>query len=102
MGLNNRQIDILAGAIPKCQYYCVTESGRRLYETALGPLALAFAGSTDKESIAAIKQLEAKHGDNWVHAWLASKGLRLADYLPASGTSIPPANDDRTIKEVTT
>jgi type IV secretion/conjugal transfer VirB4 family ATPase len=102
MGLNNRQIDILAGAIPKRQYYCVTESGRRLYDTALGPLALAFAGSTDKESIAAIKQLEAKHGDNWVHAWLACKGLRLADYLSASATSIPAANEVHTISEVTT
>jgi type IV secretion system protein VirB4 len=49
MGLNSRQIDILAGAIPKQQYYTVSENGRRLYELALGPLALAFVGSTDKE-----------------------------------------------------
>lgn len=80
MGLNNRQIDLLATALPKRQYYCVTEAGRRLYEAALGPLALAFAGSTDKESIAAIKRLEAKHGDGWVREWLASKGLSLNDY----------------------
>jgi type IV secretion/conjugal transfer VirB4 family ATPase len=102
MGLNKRQLDILAGAIPKRQYYCVTETGRRLYDTALDPLALAFAGSTDEESIAAIKRLEAKHGDDWVHAWLASKGLRLADYLPAAGTSVPPATEIHTINEVTT
>lgn len=89
MGLNNRQIDILAGAIPKRQYYCVTESGRRLYDAALGPLALAFAGSTDKESIAAIKRLEAKHGEAWVHEWLALRGLRLADYLAAEAATNP-------------
>jgi type IV secretion system protein VirB4 len=100
MRLNSRQIDILAGAIPKRQYYCVSEAGRRLYDTALGPLALAFAGSTDKESIATIKRLEAKHGDDWVHAWLASKGLRLADYLPASGTSTQSATEVHTINEV--
>jgi len=80
MGLNNRQIDIIATAIPKKQYYCVSESGRRLYELALGPLALAFVGATDKESIASIQRLEAKHGAAWVDQWLASKRLKLSDY----------------------
>ncbi len=80
MGLNNRQIEILASAIPKKQYYFVSEQGRRLYELALGPLALAFMGATDKESIAAIKALEAKHGDRWVHEWLSARGLSLQDY----------------------
>lgn len=80
MGLNNRQIDILASAVPKKQYYFVSEQGRRLYELALGPLALAFMGATDKESIAAIKTLEAKHGDLWIHEWLSARGLRLQDY----------------------
>jgi type IV secretion system protein VirB4 len=80
MGLNNRQIDILASAIPKQQYYFVSEQGRRLYELALGPLALAFIGATDKESVATIKTLEAKHGERWVHEWLASRGLDLHDY----------------------
>ncbi|MYN08907.1 VirB4 family type IV secretion/conjugal transfer ATPase [Pseudoduganella aquatica] len=80
MGLNNRQIDILASAIPKQQYYFVSEQGRRLYELALGPLALAFIGATDKESVASIKTLEAKHGERWVHEWLASRGLDLHDY----------------------
>ena len=54
--------------------------GRRLYDLALGPLALAFVGSTDKESIAQIKALEARHGDAWVHEWLALRGLDLNDY----------------------
>lgn len=80
MGLNNRQIEILATAVQKQQYYYVSEMGRRLYELALGPLALAFVGSTDKESIAVIKQLEARHGDAWVHEWLAMRGLDLNDY----------------------
>ncbi|PWF55367.1 VirB4 family type IV secretion/conjugal transfer ATPase [Massilia glaciei] len=79
-GLNSRQIDILATAVPKRQYYVVSEAGRRLYETALGPLALAFAGSTDKKSIAKIKELEATYGDGWIHEWLAIKGLNLNDY----------------------
>ncbi|SEF84867.1 VirB4 family type IV secretion/conjugal transfer ATPase [Nitrosomonas ureae] len=80
MGLNTRQIEILASAIPKQQYYTVSENGRRLYDLALGPLALALIGSTDKESIATIKNLCDKYGDRWVHEWLAIKGLTLSDY----------------------
>jgi type IV secretion/conjugal transfer VirB4 family ATPase len=81
MGLNGRQIEILATAIPKRDYYVVSEPGRRLYQLALGPLAMAFVGASDKESIAAIKALEARHGGAWVHEWLALRDLRLSDYL---------------------
>jgi type IV secretion/conjugal transfer VirB4 family ATPase len=77
MGLNARQIHILTTAVPKREYYYVSESGRRLYDLALGPLALAFVGATDKESIAMIKQLEAKHGKKWVKEWLAMRGVTL-------------------------
>jgi len=80
MGLNARQIDILATAIPKRQYYYVSENGRRLYDLALGPLALSFVGASDKESVTTIKNLEAKFGERWVHEWLASRGLNLNDY----------------------
>lgn len=81
MGLNARQIEILATAIPKRQYYYVSAAGRRLYELALGPLALAFVGATDKESIAVIKNLKEKHGDHWPDEWLRNKGLNINDYL---------------------
>jgi type IV secretion system protein TrbE len=80
MGLNSRQIEILATAVQKRHYYYVSDKGRRLYELALGPLALAFIGSTDKESLAAIRNLELRYGDAWVHEWLRVKGLNLADY----------------------
>lgn len=80
MGLNARQIEILATAVQKRHYYYMSDKGRRLYDLALGPLALAFIGSTDKESLATIRTLEARHGDDWVDEWLALKGLRLADY----------------------
>lgn len=80
MGLNKRQIEIVATAIPKKQYYYVSEQGRRLYDLALGPLALAFVGATDKESLAAIRQLESQHGDDWVRHWLDQRNLNLNDY----------------------
>lgn len=84
MGLNARQIEIIASAVPKRQYYCISEAGCRLYELALGPLALAFVGATDKESIAAIQRMERRHGNQWVHQWLAGRGLNLNDYLEAA------------------
>ena len=80
MGLNPRQIDIIASAIPKRDYYYVSEKGRRLYQLALGPLALAFVGSTDKESIATIKKLELSFGEKWVDKWLDIKGLKMKKY----------------------
>ena len=81
MGLNARQIDILASAVPKRQYYYVSEQGRRLYDLAIGPLALSFVGATDKDSISKIKNLEAKFGKDWVGEWLSSRGLNLSEYL---------------------
>ncbi len=77
MGLNDRQIDILASAIPKRHYYVVSENGRRLYDLALDRIALAFVGASDKDSIATIKHLITKYGDGWVHQWLEMKGVRL-------------------------
>lgn len=80
MGLNLRQIDLIAKAVPKRDYYLVSEKGRRMYSLALGPLALAFVGAGSPKDIAEIKQLEATHGDEWVHVWLSKKNLRLSDY----------------------
>ena len=77
MGLNSSQIEIIASAVAKRQYYSVSEDGRRLYDLALGKVALAFVGSSDKESIATIKHLVAKFGEGWVKEWLDIKGLKL-------------------------
>lgn len=75
MQLNERQIDILATAVPKQQYYCVSTKGRRLYSLALDDYALAFVGASDKASIARIKQLESLHGADWPTHWLQERGV---------------------------
>ncbi len=84
MGLNPRQIDIIAAAQPKRDYYYVSEKGQRLYQLALGPCALAFVGATDPDSIARMKQLEFKYGDSWVSQWLSEKGIRMNQYGEAA------------------
>ncbi|HDV6632468.1 TPA: conjugal transfer protein TrbE [Legionella pneumophila] len=84
MGLNPRQIDIIAQAQPKRDYYYVSEKGQRLYQLALGSMALAFVGATDPVSIARMKQLELKYGDGWVSQWLTEKGIQLERYGEAA------------------
>jgi type IV secretion system protein VirB4 len=81
MGLNPRQIEIIATALPKRQYYIVSEGGRRLYELALGRLAMAFVAVSDKETISEIRQLESRFGESWVDEYLIRRNLRLADFI---------------------
>lgn len=81
MGLNSRQIEIIAGAIPKRQYYLVSSEGRRLYDLALKPLALSFVAASDKESIQEIKNLESQFGEQWVEQWLLKRNLNLNNYI---------------------
>ncbi|MFY8352905.1 VirB4 family type IV secretion/conjugal transfer ATPase [Pseudoalteromonas sp. SSM20] len=83
MGLNERQIEIIANAVQKRQYYYVSEQGRRLFELALGRLQLAFVGASDKETINLIKQLESQYGEQWVAYYLDHKGLSNANQRAA-------------------
>jgi len=73
--LNAREIDILAAAIPKREYYMTSERGRRLINLELGPVALAFLGVSDKDSVAEVQKCIERHGDDWVNEWLVRKGL---------------------------
>ena len=53
-GLNDRQIEILARATPKRDYYCQSRRGNRLFELGLGEVALAFTAASSKSDQAAI------------------------------------------------
>ena len=83
-GLNERQIEILARATPKRDYYCQSRRGNRLFELGLGEIALAFSAASAKSDQAAIERLLAEHGfSSFAHAWLAHRGLPwAADLLP--------------------
>jgi type IV secretion system protein VirB4 len=83
-GLNDRQIEILARAAPKRDYYCQSRRGNRLFELGLGPVALAFCAASSKADHAAIERLLAAHGrDGFTAAWLNNRGLAwAADLIP--------------------
>src|SRR6266567_1578258 len=75
-GLNDRQIEIIARATPKRDYYCQSRRGNRLFELGLGPVALAFCAASSKTDQAAIAEVMAEHGrDGFAAGWLRRKGL---------------------------
>ncbi|WP_375785116.1 conjugal transfer protein TrbE [Bradyrhizobium sp. Pha-3] len=75
-GLNDRQIEILARATPKRDYYCQSRRGNRLFELGLGEIALAFAAASSKADQALIEQVLKEHSqDDFVEAWLKTRDL---------------------------
>ncbi|WP_292532907.1 conjugal transfer protein TrbE [Methylocystis sp.] len=75
-GLNDRQIEIIARATPKRDYYCQSRRGNRLFELGLGPLALALCAASSKTDQRLISGLLAEYGrDGFARAWLVSRGL---------------------------
>jgi type IV secretory pathway VirB4 component len=75
-GLNDAEIDIVAGAIPKRDYYYSSPVGRRLFELNLGPIARAFTAVSAREDVARIKALIAANGEAWPFAWLERQGVK--------------------------
>ena len=83
-GLNDRQIEILARATPKRDYYCQSRAGNRLFELALGEVALAICGASSKADHAALETLVAEQGaERFAEAWLRHRDLGwAADLIP--------------------
>ena len=78
-GLNDRQIEIIAGATPKRDYYCQSALGNRLFDLGLGPLALAFTAASSRSDMAAITALLDAHGpDGFAAAWARHRALEWA------------------------
>jgi type IV secretion system protein VirB4 len=75
IGLNARQIQLLAMAVPKRHYYYSSPLGRRLISLGLGPVALSFLGMAGREAVVKVNELMAIHGGAWPAAWLRHRGL---------------------------
>ena len=74
LGLNDREVALLASAVPKRDYYITSPLGRRMVQLELGPVALAFLGSPaglPPEGVRdAVERLARGLGDAWPAAWL--------------------------------
>lgn len=74
MGLNARQVEIIAMSTPKRHYYHLHPDGRRLFELGLSAPELCFVGKSGKEDLARIRELQKLAGVNWPAVWLRENG----------------------------
>ncbi|MBI1285917.1 MAG: conjugal transfer protein TrbE [Thiobacillus sp.] len=81
-GLNDRQIELIAAATPKREYYLQSRSGNRLFFLALGPAGLALCGASAPADQALIDQIL---GDvetaGFAQRFLRARGLEWAAAL---------------------
>jgi type IV secretion/conjugal transfer VirB4 family ATPase len=87
-GLNAQQIEIIAAAAPKREYYYQSAVGDRLFELGLGPVALAAVGSASPADQALISRLLAETG----HRAFAAAFYRAKD-LAEVGAFLDEARD---------
>ncbi|MDQ0512378.1 conjugal transfer protein TrbE [Ancylobacter amanitiformis] len=94
-GLNDRQIEILARATPKRDYYCQSRRGNRLFELGLSDVALALCAASSKTDQQAIGRIFAAHGrDGFLAAWLRHRGLGWAADLLPNLTIVTPSTEE--------
>jgi type IV secretion system protein VirB4 len=88
-GLNDRQIEILARATPKRDYYCQSRRGNRLFELGLSELGLALCAASSKSDQTLIANLVAEHGrEGFLAAWLRARDVAWAiDLIPTFPTA---------------
>lgn len=79
--LNDAEINTIAAAIPKQDYFFVNPYGRRLFRLQLGDVSLSFVGASGKDNLKVIDALISQHGDKWPVEWLRERRLDdWADY----------------------
>ena len=100
-GLNARQIEIIARATPKRDYYCQSRRGNRLFELGVGSVALALCASSDKAAHVLIDELLRGGArpyflEAWLYAndlaWAADLVPNLANVIDSSATADRPVS----------
>ena len=103
-GLNDRQIEIIARATPKRDYYCQSRRGNRVFELGLGDVAMAFCAVSSKSHHALVDQVIASAGrEHFLEAWLGECGLGwavdLVSDLPNVIPQLEPEQPEPTTEE---
>ncbi len=94
-GLNDRQIEILARATPKRDYYCQSRRGNRLFELGLAQVGLALCAASSKSDQAMIAEILAEYGrDGFLAAWLKARGVEWAADLIPDLTNLATESED--------
>lgn len=94
-GLNARQVELIAAATPKRDYYLQSRRGNRLFQLGLGPIALAFCAASDPASQRRIDRVLAQHGPRgFARFWLEACGLDwAASALDRFSSPTPPEGE---------
>ncbi len=93
-GLNDRQIEILARATPKRDYYCQSRRGNRLFELGLSEVGLALCAASSKTDQTRITDLVAEHGqEGFLGQWLRERGVEWAAELIPDLTNLIPQTE---------
>jgi type IV secretion system protein VirB4 len=88
-GLNDRQIEILARATPKRDYYCQSRRGNRLFELGLSEIGLALCAASAKSDQTLIAQIVTEAGrDGFLAEWLRARGVEWAAELIPNLTNL--------------
>jgi type IV secretion system protein VirB4 len=74
LGLNEREIELLAAATPKKHYLYHSPLGRRLFDLGLGRAALSFAGIGGREDLQRVMASVQQYGAYWPARWLEERG----------------------------
>lgn len=76
IGLNERQIEIITRAVPKKEYYLSSPVGNRLFDLALGPIALALCASSSINDQNLTNELKLSHSNpDFLTQFLRKKGI---------------------------
>ena len=91
-GLNQRQIELIAAAQPKRDYYLQSRGGNRLFDLGLGPVALAFCAASAAADQALIDRILERSGrERFAEAWLRARGRDwAADLIAERSSSLSP------------
>jgi type IV secretion system protein VirB4 len=95
-GLSDRQVEILARATPRQDYYCQSRRGDRLFELGLGEVGLALCAASSKSLQVDIARIHAECGHGgFLAAWLRHRGLDwAADLIPDLTSPVPPSEKE--------
>ena len=78
-GLNKRQVQIIASAAPKREYYFQSQGGNRLFDLQLGSVALAFCAAGSEKDHAELDQILNPQKPDNASEIFATKWLRFKD-----------------------
>jgi type IV secretion system protein VirB4 len=75
LGLNARQIELIARLTPKKTYYYQGPHGASVFELQAGPVQRALAGSSRKEDLALMADMYKSDPERFLDNWLHAKGV---------------------------